>query len=458
MADVTIAVTYFSLLLGLGVLIANILKKYNLPDVFFLLLLGLVLGPTVFANPAVTQYLNITLVDVGQMGNIPDFLRILALILVVFTGTFNINMKTFKKYSGVSIRLALFGVIFNMLFLGFFAYLIFGFDLVFALLLGAILGGTGDAAVFAFKKVLSKSRGAFNVMSLESILNSPVSVVLPILILDIIALQAGGEIEPLKYMNQFWLNVAAGAGTGIIIGYGISKLMGKMLKEYSVLLMLSIALVTFALAESVGGSGILAVAVCGLITGNMAFKHREDVRRFDDYFYEMLRISVFTLLGAMVSFSMDLAQLQAALLFFGLMTLARPLFVIPTLGSIRYDISRRDLLILCFVGPKGIETAAMAPIVAAAMTGLGNQAAATQILNITVLMILLSSLFSTIAGKALSSDRFFRDRPGKRRRFGEDGDGGRGKGAASADPAGPGPELEAEQPADGDAGTDARGS
>ncbi|RLJ08897.1 MAG: hypothetical protein DRP15_04430, partial [Candidatus Aenigmatarchaeota archaeon] len=88
MIDVTLSITYFAFLLGFGVIVANLLKKIKIPDTFFLLLLGLLLGPTVFANPWVQQYMNITLVDINAMGGIPDFLRVLALILIVFTGTF----------------------------------------------------------------------------------------------------------------------------------------------------------------------------------------------------------------------------------------------------------------------------------------------------------------------------------------------------------------------------------
>jgi cell volume regulation protein A len=381
-----------------------------------------VLGPTVFANPAVTQYLNITLVDVGQMGNIPDFLRTLALILVVFTGTFNLSMNVFKKYSDVSLNMAVAGVIFNTIFMGVFAHLIFGFDLVFSFLLGAVIGGTGSEVVFAFEKALSGSRNVLAILKVESILNSPLVVVFPILILDLMVVQPGSMIDPMKYASQFWLMVAAGVGTGLIIGYGISKLMGKMLKEYSVLLVLSVALLTFALAESVGGSGILAVAVCGLITGNMAFKHREEVTKFDDYFYEMLRISVFTLLGAQVMLSLTMEDFMLSLLFFALLFLSRPLFVIPILGRRRKSMTRKDVLILSLVGPKGIAAAAMAPLVTTAMAALGQPDVAAKAMNIIFLVIMLSVLSSTIVTKLVSGrgGRRSRARPGGGPGGGED--------------------------------------
>jgi NhaP-type Na+/H+ or K+/H+ antiporter len=73
--DITLTMTYFAFLLGFGVVVANLLKKAKIPDTFFLLLLGLVLGPTVFMNPFVMQYVNITLVDVTAMGSVPEGLQ-----------------------------------------------------------------------------------------------------------------------------------------------------------------------------------------------------------------------------------------------------------------------------------------------------------------------------------------------------------------------------------------------
>jgi Kef-type K+ transport system membrane component KefB len=64
---VTLSVMYFAILLGSGVFLANILKKRNIPDTFFLLMLGLLLGPTVFANPMVTQHFNFQLINVSDM-------------------------------------------------------------------------------------------------------------------------------------------------------------------------------------------------------------------------------------------------------------------------------------------------------------------------------------------------------------------------------------------------------
>ncbi len=59
MSDALVAITYFAILFGLGVLVANFFKKKHIPDSIFIIALGLLLGPTVLGNPAIAQYVKI---------------------------------------------------------------------------------------------------------------------------------------------------------------------------------------------------------------------------------------------------------------------------------------------------------------------------------------------------------------------------------------------------------------
>jgi len=409
MDAISLAVTYFAILLGFGVLVANVLKKRNIPDTFFLLLLGLLFSPTVFTHPLVTQYITIELVDVGAMGNIPDFLRLLALILVVFTGTFNLNFRIFKRYSAVSLKMALVGVLFNTVFLGIIVHLMFGIGLIFAMLLGAVISGTGSGVIFAFECALSKSRKALTILKVESIFNSPISVLVPLIFLDLVCMTPGALIEPIKYLSQFWLMVTAGVGTGLLIGLSVSRIFRGMLREYSSLFLFAIALITYALALGVGGSGILAVAVCGLVAGNFAFSgkgEKEKIIRFEDQLSETLRISVFTLLGAQVTLLFGLQEFILILLFFLLVVLLRPIFLLSVMGNLRKKFSRMDIVLMSFIAPRGLPAAAMIPIVATAVIAAGQPAAADLMVNIVFMVILLSVLGSTIVAKIGSMERF----------------------------------------------------
>ncbi|MCX6815017.1 MAG: cation:proton antiporter [Candidatus Aenigmarchaeota archaeon] len=407
MSDALIAITYFAILLGLGVLLANFFKKRNIPDSIFLILLGLLLGPTILGNPFIAQYMKIEPVSISAMGAVPDFLRILALIMIVFAGMFNVGLRSFRKTSGISVKFAVLGVAFNTIILGVAAHFIFGIDWVFALLLGGVLSGTADAIIFTFDSILDKDyRRVMTMLKTEAVFNSPMCILIPLVFLDFVSIQPGAIIEPMAYFSKFVLMMVAGVGAGIILGLGFSKLVKRMAQDYTVLLMLSIALLTYAASEYVGGSGILAVAICGLIVGDMGFQEKDDVKRFDDHFSEMLRIAVFTFLGAQVTLTFGLSDIIPILLFFIAIVLARPLFVNIILGKERKNYTKQERFVMSFVAPRGIDAAAMAPIVAAALIAANLGAAAASIMNMVVVVIILTVIFSTFMAKFAASSRF----------------------------------------------------
>lgn len=412
MDAVALSVTYFAILLGVGVLIANALRKRNVPDTIFLMLLGLLLGPTVFSNPLVTQYIRVEMVDVSQMGVIPDFFRVLALILMVFTGTFNLKFSIFKRFSSSSMKLAFGGVMLNTVVVGFFAHFIFGFDLVLGMLIGAILGGTDYSVLYVFEKAFCRSRKALTILKVESIFNDPAGVLVAMVGLSMLTVSPGAQLEPIRYLSDFWMMVTVGVGTGLIVGFGVGYLLKKTEKEYTPLMFFAMALITYALSVGVGGEGMIAVAVCGLIAGNFSFgqkkeeKERERIMRFEDQFSELLRISVFTLLGAQVTLLMGLPELALILLFFVFVTIFRPLFVLMFLGKQRRQFSRREILIMGFVAPRGVAAAALIPLVTGVVASVGRPEMAARMFNVSFVVIMLTIVFGTIVTRVAAMERF----------------------------------------------------
>jgi cell volume regulation protein A len=398
MADMVLIVTYFSFLLGFGVLVANIMKKVRVPDTFILLLVGLICGPTIWKNPAVAQYISLTIVDVEAMSVVPDFLRTLALVLIVFTGAFNLRFEELKRFSDVSVNLALFLVILNTLVLGAASKLIFGLNWLPSLLIGAILSGTDASVVFTFEEQLKKFGNVLTVLKVESILNSPLSVLIPLILLDLLNVSPGEILSINFYVSQFFLMIVAGMGSGLVIGLVLSKIVSSMVKEYSSLLIISIALLIFGLAESVGGSGMLAVAVAGFIIGNLGFPHKESVKEFQSEFSDMLRISVFTLLGAQIFLDLNPLLLVVEFLFALLVFVVRPIFVTYIARSMSQKEGFEGFALLKFTAPRGISAVAVAPIVA---VSLGND----MIMNIVFMVVFFTVLLSTITANMVSTGR-----------------------------------------------------
>lgn len=396
MPNMVLIVSYFSFLLGFGVLVANMMKKVRIPDTVFLLLIGLACGPTIWKNPAVVQYIQLTIVDVDAMSVVPDFLRTLALVLIVFTGAFNLRFSELKKVSDVSIKLAFLVVVLNTIVLGIIAKFIFSLGIVPALLIGAIISGTDVSVVVTFEDVLKKHANILTTLKMESIINSPLSVLIPFLFLDFLRSAPGAVLEPGIYLSKFWLMIVAGVGGGLVIGLAVTKILDRMLKEYTSLLIFSLALLTYGLVEAVGGSGMLAAAVSGCIIGNTAFAHKKAAKEFHSEISDMLRIAIYTLLGAQVFLDLNPMLILAEIIFVLFVFAVRPIFVTFLIGDIEADYEGTTLL--KWVAPRGISAAAMAPIVAIA---LGDQ----RIMNIVFMVIFFSVLFSTITAHLVSTGK-----------------------------------------------------
>jgi len=390
-AETLTVITLFATLLGFGVLVNNVTKKLRISSIFFLLITGLLLGPTFFGW-----------VDVSRMGDVPDFLRILSLIIIVFAGSFHLKLSTLKKVSNMALKLSFVGFLFSTIVLGLFAHYIFDLSWISSFILGSIIGGTSTEVLSSFKDTL-KNNETLDLLTVESLFNSPLSVLIPLVLLDIIV--AGGIATSTFYIAQFWQLLAAGVGTGVLVGLAAGKIFRTTEKEISPIMGIAIALVTYALAQNVGGSGILAVALAGMFIGNLRIPHKKLISEFDDTFSVLLTISIFTLLGAQISLQLSSQLVFAEAIFLALVIfITRPLFVIFTLYKEK-SIPFRDMLFIAFEGPRGVAAAAMAalPLSVASVQGLTILTQEAELILVTTFLVILFTVLSgTIAGMLYS--------------------------------------------------------
>jgi len=111
---------------------------------------------------------------------------------------------------------------------------------------------------------------------------------------------------------------------------------------------------------------------------------------------------------------MGLQELLLILVFFMMVVVIRPIFLIAIMGKLRQNFSRKDVLIMSLVAPRGLSSAAMIPIVAGAAITIGNPELAGKMVNIVFMVILLSVLFSSVVAKIGGMERFQDKGEGKR--------------------------------------------
>jgi cell volume regulation protein A len=365
-----------AILLLLSVLASKMSSRLGVPALLLFLVIGMLAGSDgpggiYFDDPVLAQ-------SVGT----------LALAFILFAGGLDTDWSSIRPVLAPGLSLAILGVLLTAVAVGFLAVLVLKFSLLEALLLGAIVSSTDAAAVFA----VLRSKGVHlegklkPLIELESGSNDPMAVFLTVGLIQLITQPAA---SPLDLARVFLLQMALGAGIGLVMGRAIVWIINRVHLEAEGLyppLLVALVLLTFGLTSSLGGSGFLAVYLAGLVLGNRDFVHKRSLMRFQDGLAWLMQIVMFLVLGLLVFPSRLLPIIGVGLLTAAFLVLvARPVSVFIALAPFRFNV--REKLLVSWVGLRGAV-----PIILATFPFLAGIPSAEIIFNLVFFIVLTSVL------------------------------------------------------------------
>ena len=390
--------TTFVVVILVGIFASLVSKKLGLSNILLLIILGSLLSE-VSRHFGVVEIPHVTMVA----------LSIVALALIVFEGSSKFDFSDLNKFSFKAMSLVATFILFNLLLLVPLYVLFFSPDpSLHAVLYGAIFAilviATDAAAVFYLLKD-SKHR-VMEFLEVESIINTPVIVILPFLILDLVdALGTTATLDWGSYGISFLVQIIVGLGTGLLVGILFFRVMKRFYDtDISPLSLITSALLAYVLAENLDGSGVIAVAVLGFMFGNAYLAGKSSLAQFNNMLSNSLEIIVFMLVGFIVSLRMPIEMYLYALVAFAVITVSR--FLAVFLLFRKSDYSFREKVFVTLVNPKGIATAVMVfslSIIATSELAL--------VLELTVLTIVYSVIVATVMAKI--SDQFLPEQTAK---------------------------------------------
>src|SRR5690625_423646 len=367
-----------AVLLLIGIASSKFSARLGLPVLVLFLVVGMLAGSDGIGGIEFTNY------------ELSNGIGTLALALILFDGGLRTTTQALRGALGPSMTLATLGVMITTVVTGVAASWILGVPLLNGLLLGAIIGSTDAAAVFAVmrSKGVRLSEKLSSTVEVESASNDPMAVILTVGLIAV--LQGQMEIGP----GIIWFlikQLTIGAIIGVLIARGATYLLNRIHLDAAGLypiLATGAGLLSYGLAAVLGGSGFLSVYLTAIVIGNSRVVFKQGIFRFHDGMAWLAQIVMFVLLGLLSDPSRLTAVAGHGLLIAAvLIFLARPIAVFILLIPFRrYDL--RELLMVSWVGLKG-----SVPIILGTYPLMAGLEGGRLLFDMTFFVVLVSATF-----------------------------------------------------------------
>ena len=282
------------------------------------------------------------------------FVGSVALAVILFDGGLRTKREAFDLARWPALSLATIGVLVTAGLAGAVASLALGVGWAEGFLIGALVASTDAAAVFFLLHVngLSLRPRTNATLEVESGLNDPMAVFLTLVAIELVL--GGPEALGFRHVAHFVLGIAGGAALGALAGMALAWLINRLELAPGLypILALAGALFTFGGTQILGSSGFMAVYLAGLVLGNRRTKGHQLIGRFHDGLAWLAQITMFLILGLLVTPRELLpVMLPAVLVALVLVFVARPLAVFLSLAPFRFAWNERAFI--SWVGLRG---------------------------------------------------------------------------------------------------------
>lgn len=353
-------IIFVGLLVFLAHLFAGLFEKTRVPDVLYLIFIGIILGPLLH------------IVVPEDFGKVGEIFTTIALVIILFESGLQLSFDSLKT----ALRGTLFLTVssFALAWAGLTAaiYFLAGFPFDLSLFAGAALAGPAPAVVIPLVRQVTLHETSRTALTLESALGEALCLVIGLNILSAIQFR---EVEIGLMMGHLMSSFVFAVLLGGVGGYVWSLLLHRTRRlQHAIFTTPSFVFIIFGLCEFLGFSGPVAALSFGIVLGNAGLiripwitrktdltpiHHNEIEKLFFGEIVFLLKTFFFVYLGLSIHF----ANLQTVAVAGALAAV----LVIARLVSVRLSTESRstsvaDASFMSILVPKGLATAVLASL------------------------------------------------------------------------------------------------
>jgi cell volume regulation protein A len=313
-----------------------------------------------------------------------------ALVIILTEGGLTTSWSAIRNAVPAAAVLATLGVGVSVAVTGVAAHLLLGVDWQLALLFGVALSSTDAAAVFSVLRRLPVQPRLAGILEAESGFNDAPVVILVVALSTADKLD-GGDLGHILVLLVTELTV------GAVVGLAIGRLGAETVRRVALpasglypLAVLALAVLAYAGAGILHGSGFLAVYLAALVLGNARLPHRPATRGFAEGLAWLAQIGLFIMLGLLAT-PRDLgsAILPALAVGLALVLLARPISVLVSMALpiAALRVPWRGQLFLSWAGLRGAV-----PIVMATVPVVEGVEGSQRLFNVVFVLVVIYTL------------------------------------------------------------------
>jgi cell volume regulation protein A len=382
-----------------------IFTRYRIPDVLILVALGMIIGPEVLG----TMFHLVTYDTLSGIEQYRDLFLSAALVLILFDGGLNLDLRAVIQSMRLATLTTILTLILEILLVATALHFIMGVDFLLALVVGSIIGGTGEAVVIPIVKKMRIGERTKAMLVMESVVTDVIVIVVAITLMSLIVI---GDFSLMAIGRQLAVKFVVGGLVGFAAGiawlFVLQRLQNQPL-SYMITVGALFAVAGFVEMSPIESSSAVAALAFGLAIGNRRFVKRwltsvtlrlssdEHIHDFHSEISFFVRTFFYVYIGLLFRFK----TFEPIHLAIGIGIVAIIVIVRRFTSLMAYkigDLEKSDADALFAMMPRGLAAAVLAtmPATLLAGTNVWSPEYDQLFLNVILIVILGTTMLATI--------------------------------------------------------------